>query len=101
MIFVYSTFPNKKEAKRIGLALVRQKLAGCVNIFPIESVYWWQNRLKKEKEYAMIIKTNIQNFRKIEKFILKHHSYDMPCIVEIPLGRVTRKYLKWFNEVTS
>lgn len=97
MIFVYFTFPNKKEAEKIGLALVRQKLAACVNIFPIESMYWWKSKLVRNKETAMIVKTKKQNFRKVEDFILRHHSYDTPCIIEIPIGRVTRKYLNWLS----
>ena len=49
MIFVYSTFPNKKEAKEIGKGLVKNKLAACVNIFPIESIYHWQKKIVKDK----------------------------------------------------
>ena len=101
MIFVYSTFPTKKEAKRIGERLVRKKLAACVNIFPIDSVYLWKQKLVKDKEFAAIIKTKKENFKKIEKFILKNHSYDTPCILEIPVGRVTKKYLNWLNRTIS
>lgn len=97
MIFVYSTFPSKKEAEKIGSALVRQKLAACVNIFSIESMYWGKSKLVRNKETAMIVKTKKQNFRKVEDFILRHHSYDAPCIIEIPIGRVVRKYLNWLS----
>lgn len=98
MIFIYSTFPNKKEAKEIGKRLVKNKLAACINIFPIESIYFWQGKIVKDKEFAVIIKTRKMNFKKIEKFILKNHSYTTPCILEIPIGRVTKKFLKWLNE---
>ena len=97
MIFIYSTFPSKKEAEKIGRKLVEKKLAACVNIFPINSVYFWDKKIVKDKEFAAIIKTKKKNFEKIEKFILKNHSYDAPCIFEIPTGRVTKKYLEWFN----
>lgn len=98
MIFVYSTFFNKKEAEKIGEGLVRKKLAGCVNIFPIGAIYFWRGRIVKVKEFAALIKTKKENFRKIEKFILEKHSYDMPCILEIPLGRITKKYLDWLEK---
>jgi len=101
MIFVYSTFPNKKEAKEIGEKLVRKKLAACVNIFPIDSVYSWQRKIVKDKEFATIIKTKRGNFKKVEKFILENHSYTTPCILEIPIGRVTQKYLNWLNKIVS
>lgn len=101
MIFVFSTFPNKKEAKEIGEGIVRKKLAACTNIFPIESIYSWKGKIAKNKEFAVIIKTKKVNFKKIEKFILKNNSYDIPCILEIPIGRITKKYLNWLNKNTS
>lgn len=101
MIFVYSTFPNKKEAKKIGEELVRKKLAACVNVFPIDSIYSWQGKIIKDKEFAAIIKTKKENFKKVEKFILENHSYDTPCILEISLTRVTKKYLNWLFQCLS
>lgn len=101
MIFVYSTFPNKKIAKRVGERLVRKRLAGCVIVFPIESIYSWKSKVVKDKEFAVIIKTKKENFKKIEKFILENHSYDTPCILEMPINRVTKKYLQWLNKETD
>jgi len=101
MIFIYSTFANKKEVKEIGERLVKNKLVACVNIFPIESIYSWRNKIIKDKEFAVIIKTKKENFEKVEKFILENHSYDTPCIIEIPLGRVTKKYLSWLGKNLS
>jgi len=101
MIFIYSTFPNKKEARRIGERLVKNKLVACVNIFPIESIYLWRNKIIKDKEFVAIIKTKKENFDKVEKFILENHSYDTPCIIEIPLGRITKKYLSWLGKNLS
>lgn len=98
MIFIYSTFPFKKEAKEIGEKLVQKKLAACVNIFPIDSIYSWQKKIVGDKEVAVIIKTEKRNFKKIEKFILENHSYNTPCILEIPVGQVTKKYSKWLKE---
>ncbi len=98
MIFIYSTFPTRKEARKIGESLVKKKLAACLNIFPIESIYSWKGKINKDKEFAAIIKTEKKNFKKVEEFILKNHSYDTPCIIEIPIGRVTKKYLEWLKE---
>jgi uncharacterized protein involved in tolerance to divalent cations len=97
MIIIYSTFPNLKEAKKIGELLIRNKLAGCINIFPINSMYFWKKRVLKNKEYGAFIKTKKQNFKKVKQFVLKHHSYTTPCIIEIPVKRITKKYLNWLD----
>jgi len=98
MIFVYIICQNKKEAKKIGLALIKKRLAACCNIFPIESIYWWKRKIVKDKEVVLIVKTLKRNFKKIEKEVKKLHSYTTPCILEIPIKRVNLGYLNWLKK---
>ena len=45
-VFVYSTFPDKESAEKVGRSLVTARLAACVNIFPpMTSIYEWENRI--------------------------------------------------------
>jgi len=101
MIFIYITCPNKKEAKKIGLDLIKKRLAACCNIFPIESIYWWQKRIVKDKEVVLIVKTLKKNFKKIEREVKRLHSYAVPCILEIQIKRGNLKYLKWLERETK
>lgn len=98
MIFIYITCQNKKEAKEIGIALIQKRLAGCCNIFPIESIYKWKNKIVKDKEVVLIAKTLKKNFEKIEKEVKKLHSYTIPCILEIPIKRGNLEYLNWLKK---
>ncbi len=98
MIFVYIVCKNKNEAKKIGLKLIEKKLAGCCNVFPIESIYWWQKKIVKAKEVVLIVKTLKKNFKKVEKEVKKLHSYTVPCILEIPIRRENVDYLKWLKK---
>jgi periplasmic divalent cation tolerance protein len=97
MIFVYITCKNKIEAKKIGLFLVKKRLAACCNIFPIESIYWWQGKILNDKEVVLIVKTLKRNFKKVEKEVKKLHSYKVPCILEIPIRNGDSDYLKWLQ----
>ena len=98
MIFIYITCKNKREAKRIGLFLVKKRLAACCNIFPIESIYWWRNKIVKDKEVVLIAKTLKKNFRKIEKEVKRLHSYTVPCILEIPITQGSKDFLNWLEK---
>ena len=98
MIIIYSTFPSRKKAKEISQKLVEKKLAGCVNIFPVEAVYSWQGRIEKGKEFASLIKTKKDKFKQVKDFILSNHPDDTPCILEIPVSRVAEKYLSWLDK---
>jgi periplasmic divalent cation tolerance protein len=102
MILIYITCKNKIEAKKIANFLIKNRLIACANFFPIESIYRWQEKIVKDKEVVLILKTLEKNFKKIEKEIKKLHSYTIPCILEIPLKRVNSNYLNWLKrEITK
>jgi len=97
MIFVYITNPNKKTAYRIGKYLVEKRLCACVNIFPIESYYWWQGKIEKAKEWVVIVKTLEKNYERIKKEIKNIHPYSVPCILKIKV-EANKEYLNWLNK---
>jgi periplasmic divalent cation tolerance protein len=78
--------------------LVQTKLAACVNLFPIQSTYWWQGKVEKSSEFGAFIKTKRHNFEKVKRIILKNHSYDVPCVVEIPIKCASKKYAQWLDK---
>jgi len=98
MILIYIVCKNKREAKKIGLSLVKKRLAACCNIFPIESIYWWQNKIVQDREVVLITKTLKKNFKKIEKEVKILHSYRVPCILEIPIKEGSFEYLNWLEK---
>ncbi|MDP3244938.1 MAG: divalent-cation tolerance protein CutA [bacterium] len=98
VILIYSTFPSRKQALKTGEGLVKNKLAGCVNVFPVASVYAWQGKIIKDKEWVMIAKTKKSNYQKAEKYIVARHPYKTPCVLEIPVRRVAKKYNSWLEQ---
>ncbi len=102
MIFIYITCKDKKEAERIGLDLVKKRLAACVNIFPlIESIFSWKGKIEKNNEAVLIVKTLKSNFLKVEKEVKKLSGFTTPCILEIPITRGNVEYLKWIEKETE
>ena len=98
MILIYVVCKNKAESKKIGLDLIKKRLAGCCNIFPIESFYWWQEKTIRDSEVVLLMKTLRKNFKKIKNVVKKMHSYKVPCIIEIPIRKVNSEYLKWLRK---
>lgn len=98
MIFIYITCKDKKEAEKIGLALIKNKLAGCVNIFPlIKSIFRWKGKIEKKNEAVLIVKTTKNNFFAIEREVKKLSGFTAPCILEISIGRGNKEYLNWLK----
>lgn len=99
MIFLYLTNPTKKIAKKIAIDLLKKRLAACVNIFPVESFYWWGGKIVKDKEWVLIIKSTAKNFVLIQKTIERSHSYQIPCLVAFS-GKANKKFKKWIKKET-
>ncbi|MEI6380370.1 MAG: divalent-cation tolerance protein CutA [Cyanobacteriota bacterium ELA615] len=97
-ILVLVTTASKEESELIAAALVESRLAACVNIFPISSIYRWQGQIQSDSEYQLFIKTDIQLFSDIEAKIKELHSYSVPEIIAIDIVAGSRSYLNWLGE---
>ncbi len=101
MALAYITCRDKKEANKITIHLLRKRLIACANVFPIKSMYWWNNKIAGHNEYAIFAKTNDENFKKLEIEVKKIHSYEIPCILKLD-AVANKEYEKWSrNEMGS
>ncbi len=94
---VYITTGSMEEAKQIARRLVKEKLAACVNMFPVTSIYRWDG-VREDDEVAMIIKTTYEQLEKIEIMVKEMHSYTVPCIISFSIDGGSRDYLDWIDD---
>jgi periplasmic divalent cation tolerance protein len=100
--FVYMTAKDKKEARRIGRALVRDKLAACCNIIPgVNSFYRWEGKIQDDHECVLVAKTPPAVVKKLIKRVKELHSYTCPEIVVLPIIAGNPDYLKWLERETG
>jgi periplasmic divalent cation tolerance protein len=94
--------PTRAEARKIARAILKKKLAACVNIVsPIESHYWWKGKLEKANEFLLLIKTTQARINGVSDEVKAVHSYDVPEIVFVPFAAGEREYLKWLGETVG
>jgi periplasmic divalent cation tolerance protein len=97
--FVYITTGSKEEAIAIGRDLVEEKLAACVNIFDgMASIYLWEGEVEKSDEAVLIAKTLPEQVDSLTKRVKMLHSYDLPCIVQLPVEVKYQPFLTWMKE---
>jgi periplasmic divalent cation tolerance protein len=98
-IQVATTTAEKQDAEALAQAVLERRLAACVQLSgPIESRYWWNNRLETAAEWMLIIKTRRDLYKPLEKLLLELHPYDQPEIIATPIVEVSAGYLKWLHE---
>ena len=96
-IFIYITNPTREEAKRVAKHLLEKKLIACANIFPVESLYWWEGKIAEENEVILVAKTTENKFEKINREVESIHPYKIPCVAKIPVA-LNEKYAIWLKE---
>jgi len=100
-VIIVSTFPSKQSVTSIAKKLVKKKLAACVNITNISSIYAWKGKIENQSEYLALFKTSKNNKSKLKKELQKLHPYDIPEIAEINVDSINQPYLKWLVDSTS
>jgi len=100
-VIIVSTFPSKQSVTSIANKLVKKKLAACVNITNISSIYAWNGKIENQSEYLALFKTSKKNQSKLKKELQKLHPYDIPEIAEINVDSINQSYLKWLVDSTS
>ncbi|HTY82512.1 MAG TPA: divalent-cation tolerance protein CutA [Dehalococcoidales bacterium] len=98
---VFVTARDAEEAEKISKALVKRRLAACVNTIPqVNTHFWWKDKLEHQKESFLIIKTKESLVPEIVKAVKKLHSYSVPEIIALPIIGGDEAYLDWIeNEV--
>ena len=99
-VIIVSTFPSKQSITSIAKLLVEKKLAACVNITKISSVYTWEEKIENRDEYLALFKTTKKNQSTLKKELKKLHPYDVPEILEINPVSINQPYLKWLVDST-
>ena len=97
---VITTAADKESAMSIAKLLVGKRLAACVQMFPIESVYFWQGKICGDNETALFIKSKTNLFSEISAVIKENHAYEVPEIIQIPITGGLAEYLAWIGDCT-
>lgn len=102
LVLVYLTARDARQARRIGEALVKERLAACVNVLgPIASCYRWKARLQRDREVALLAKTRRALLPRLTARVKALHTYDVPCVVAIPILGGNAGFLEWVAAETD
>ena len=100
-IQVLTTTDKKPIAEKIRNALIKKRLAGCVQVTTIDSAYRWKGKIVHAKEYLLLIKTRKSLYKQLEKAIMTVHNYSVPEIIATPIISGNQKYLNWLKSETK
>ena len=102
VLLVLTTTSNRREALKLAEGAVAGKLAACANVVPsITSIFRWKGQVHRSPEVLLIMKTSTRRYPALAKFIRSKHSYEVPEIIALSVGRGSHPYLEWVQKETA
>ncbi len=99
--FCYMTAGSREEGLKIGRALVEERLAACANLLDgMTSIYRWQGAIQEDAEVVLIAKTRTELVPRLVERVRALHSYDVPCVVTLPISDGNPAFLEWIGAET-
>jgi periplasmic divalent cation tolerance protein len=100
-ILVLTTVGTKQFANDLARSVVEARLAACVQIQSVQSVYRWKGEIANEPEWLLAIKTVDRLYSALEQHIRANHSYELPEIVRLPITGGSADYLAWLSSAVQ
>ena len=91
------------QATSVAKTLVDEKLAACVNILPIQSVYRWEGEICEEEERTLFIKTSANTVAQLKDRLQNLHPYELPEIIgfDVSTKDSLMEYIRWVEDETT
>ena len=92
-----TTESSRANALRIAKLLIKNKLAACVSIKQIFSIYMWDDDIEETKEFEITIKSKPEFKDNLIGLLNKISTYDIPQIIYKKYYS-EMKYYDWINK---
>jgi len=97
LLLLITTVPNQLLAEQIARELIDRKLAACVSIKGIKSIYKWQENIEENKEFEITIKSLPENLNKLTLILKEKITYEVPELI-YKIFDSEKSYFQWINE---
>jgi periplasmic divalent cation tolerance protein len=97
---VLTTEANAELATALAELILEQRLAACIALKPVQSLYRWQGTIERSQEMQLLIKTHARCLPALEALVRKKHSYDLPQWLHWP-AEASADYAAWLAENCS
>ena len=92
-----TTESSNANALRMAKLLIQNKLAACVSIKQIFSIYKWDDDIEETKEFEITIKSKPEFRDNLIDFLYKISTYDVPQII-YKKYESEMKYYDWIDK---
>lgn len=97
-----TTLDSRDAAAALAAALVRERLAACVQVLgPLRSTYRWKGAIEEAEEWLCLVKTSVERQDAAIARVRSLHSYEQPEITVTPVIAGDAGYLDWVRRESA
>ncbi len=94
LVLVLTTEGDTERASQLAETLIDRRIAACVTMQEIRSLYRWEGEVVEDAEVQLVIKTDVATVPSVRATIDELHSYDLPEIVVLDAS-ASAEYARW------
>lgn len=100
VILALTTEADAERAEALAQQLVERRLAACVALTPLTSLYRWQGAIERSSEVQLLIKSRADQLAELEAAVHCLHSYATPEWLHWPAS-AGAAYGQWLMQSCS
>lgn len=87
---------NEADARALVTALVQDRIIACGTLLGgARSIYRWEGSVREESEVVVLLKTDAAKWDALRTAVERHHPYDVPELLAVPVTHGLERYLSW------
>lgn len=101
LAILVTTVDDDAQARALAEAALAARLAACVQMENIRSLYVWQGEQRADEEVRLQMKTTPERYEALAALVRKLHSYETPEILRLDASAADPDYLAWARAATT
>ena len=91
-----TTLGSEADARALVTTLVENRIIACGTLLgAAKSIYRWDGRIREESEVVVLLKTDVANWDALRAAVERHHPYEVPELLALPVTHGLDRYLSW------
>ena len=74
---------SREQALQLARAAIEARLAACVQLQAIESIYRWDGAIQQQAEWRLLLKTDARHADALQALLRQQHPYALPALLEL------------------
>tara|TARA_B100000212_G_C27103554_1_gene417468 strand:+ start:166 stop:477 length:312 start_codon:yes stop_codon:yes gene_type:complete len=100
LLLLITTVSNQLLAEQIAKELIEKKIAACISIKEIKSIYKWQRTLEENKEFELTIKSLPEKIDELTLILKEKIDYEVPELI-YKVFDSENSYFQWIKELIN